>query len=68
MRTLKCKHYFHPECIDNIIKTQKKCPICSQVIELGGNNYKDETIEEEKFDLKNQEFELKNQEFEVISG
>lgn len=29
LRTGKCGHIFHTECIDPWLKTNKKCPICS---------------------------------------
>ena len=28
VKLLPCKHIFHPECIDEWLKNEKKCPFC----------------------------------------
>uniref|UniRef100_A0A6B2LUE7 RING-type domain-containing protein n=1 Tax=Arcella intermedia TaxID=1963864 RepID=A0A6B2LUE7_9EUKA len=32
LRRLKCFHCFHQECIDEWLKTSKKCPICKEIV------------------------------------
>ncbi|KAL4440787.1 hypothetical protein ABPG74_013768 [Tetrahymena malaccensis] len=28
LKQLPCKHIYHPECVDNWLKQEKKCPVC----------------------------------------
>jgi hypothetical protein len=32
VKGLKCKHFFHPECIDPWLKGKDECPVCRQKI------------------------------------
>ncbi|CAJ2630951.1 unnamed protein product [Trifolium pratense] len=35
---LSCKHLYHPECINNWLKINKVCPVCSTEVSTSGSN------------------------------
>ncbi|XP_027935852.1 E3 ubiquitin ligase BIG BROTHER-related-like [Vigna unguiculata] len=35
---LSCKHLYHPECINNWLKINKVCPVCSTEVSASGSN------------------------------
>ncbi|XP_024031925.1 E3 ubiquitin ligase BIG BROTHER-related [Morus notabilis] len=35
---LSCKHSYHPECINNWLKINKVCPVCSTEVSTSGNS------------------------------
>ncbi|KAL1803994.1 hypothetical protein DCAR_0935683 [Daucus carota subsp. sativus] len=35
---LSCKHSYHPECIDNWLRINKVCPVCSAEVSSSGNS------------------------------
>ncbi|XP_027363046.1 E3 ubiquitin ligase BIG BROTHER-related [Abrus precatorius] len=38
LTVLSCKHLYHPECINNWLKINKICPVCSTEVSASGNN------------------------------
>jgi len=32
VKTLPCKHEYHTECVNEWLKTSKKCPVCSKEV------------------------------------
>ncbi|KAL8105664.1 E3 ubiquitin ligase BIG BROTHER-related-like [Apium graveolens] len=37
LTVLSCKHSYHPECIDNWLRINKVCPVCSTEVSTSGN-------------------------------
>ncbi|KAK7280619.1 hypothetical protein RJT34_25684 [Clitoria ternatea] len=38
LTVLSCKHLYHPECINNWLKINKVCPVCSTEVSASGSN------------------------------
>ena len=38
LTVLSCKHLYHPECINNWLKINKVCPVCSTEVSSSGSN------------------------------
>ncbi|XVF04596.1 hypothetical protein REPUB_Repub05bG0097900 [Reevesia pubescens] len=38
LTALSCKHSYHPECINNWLKINKVCPICSDEVSTSGQS------------------------------
>ncbi|XP_028766954.1 E3 ubiquitin ligase BIG BROTHER-related [Neltuma alba] len=38
LTALSCKHLYHPECINNWLKINKVCPVCSAEVSASGSN------------------------------
>ncbi|KAK7343316.1 hypothetical protein VNO77_11969 [Canavalia gladiata] len=38
LTVLSCKHLYHPECINNWLKINKVCPVCSTEVSTSGSN------------------------------
>ncbi|KAI9084966.1 hypothetical protein K1719_032958 [Acacia pycnantha] len=38
LTALSCKHLYHPECINNWLKINKVCPVCSAEVSVSGSN------------------------------
>lgn len=38
LTVLSCRHSYHPECIDNWLRINKVCPVCSAEVSTSGNS------------------------------